>query len=142
DRGLALEAADLLDQRPADVLRDVVRVGRRSRHAPGHAVNPVVMAFEQGFEGIAIALLGPLHELAVGVDGDRRTVDGRARNGLKPYGAAGRAAFERRRVGCPHGPSAILRHGTMPACTMRRASERNPWRRMQIFFGPRTWWPD
>jgi hypothetical protein len=66
--GLALEAADLLDQRAADVLRDVFRMRARSGHPPGDAVNAVVVPTQQGLERIAIAARGTVDEIAVGVE--------------------------------------------------------------------------
>ena len=51
----AFETVDLLDQGAAHVLRDIVGVRGRTGHAPGNAVDAVIVAAEQRFEGGTIA---------------------------------------------------------------------------------------
>ena len=52
---LAAIAANLLDQRAADILRDVVGIGARTGQLPGEAVDAVIMAVEQRGECVAVA---------------------------------------------------------------------------------------
>ncbi len=68
--GLAAKAADLLDQRAADVLGDVVGVGARSGQLPGEAVDAVVMPLEQGRERVAVAGAGGGDETGIWIAAD------------------------------------------------------------------------
>src|ERR1700716_397346 len=100
--GLALEAADLLDQRAADVLRAVSRMRARSGHPPGDAVNAIVVPTQQGLERIAIAARGTVDEIAIGVERGAIATGAGARTG-QLRGRPDRSQLDRRTLAALQG---------------------------------------
>ena len=81
--GRALEAAELLHQRAADLLRDVLGVRAQPGQPPRQSVDAIVMPPQQGLERVAVAARGAVDEIAVGIDDDSGfiSIDGERRGG-------------------------------------------------------------
>ena len=70
--GFAPIAADLLHQRAADVLGDVVGIGARPGQLPGESVDSAVMPLEQLRECVAVAGAGGGNETGIWIAADAR----------------------------------------------------------------------
>jgi hypothetical protein len=86
---LAPEGRDLLDQRAADILRDIIGIGARSGQLPGKPVDPVIMPPQQRAERFPIAGNRGGEEIIVGIVSD-------IRHGLRK--PAKRAATDQRQL--------------------------------------------
>lgn len=112
--GLAAIAADLFDQRAADVLGDVVGVDPRPGQLPGEAMDPVVMALQQLSERVAIAGTRGGDETGIWIAADIRPL-GEAISASCPCGdpCPAHPSFDSRCI-CHPCSSPCRRHGQRP----------------------------
>src|SRR5262245_27037544 len=139
--GFTLEAADLLHQRAADVLGDVLCVRTRPGHPPRDAVDAVVVSPQQRFERITVAARRAIDEVAIGVRDGLRDTTGAGRRARALRGGLVRPRLDRWAVACLQGWSCrssrrLSREKAyfLVHSPIRRGCRNNPWQENGFFF--------